>query len=184
MYCEGASDLEAAYFANLAAVTNGFSTGGSLVMTGADGEPILEFLPDEAGPLPSDEAPIPTDTIEGLDWRLETLADPATADPTPVPTDVVVTLLLEDGTVTGTGGCNGYSASYVLDGSSLTFGPAVSTKMACPEPAMSVENAFFSQLGGVTGWSSDGGSVTLFGADGAELARLVPVTEGDTVTEG
>jgi heat shock protein HslJ len=178
MYCEGASDLESAYFANLDAATAGFSTGGSLIMTGADGEPILEFLPDESVAGPSDEAPIPTDGIEGLGWQLESLVDPITGEQLPVPADVVVTIVLEDGTVAGNGGCNGYSADYQLDGTSLSFGPVLSTKMACPEPAMGIENAFFAQLEHVASWHNDGGSVTLFVADGTELARLVPATEG------
>lgn len=59
MYCLESSDVEAGYFADLAAVTGAFSTGGTLVMTGADGEPILEF--QVAG-----VAPVPTDGIDDL----------------------------------------------------------------------------------------------------------------------
>lgn len=59
MYCLETSDVEAGYFADLAGVTGVFSTGGTLVMTGADGEPILEFEV-------ADVAPVPTDGIDDL----------------------------------------------------------------------------------------------------------------------
>ncbi len=174
MYCFDASDLESAYFANLAEVTTGFSTGGTLVMTGTDGEPVLEF--ETAGTMP-----MPTDGIEGLSWQLESLVLPEEAGLTPVPQDVVASIVLEDGQATGSGGCNGFSATYQLDGAALSFSEVLSTRMACPEPAMDLEQAFFAQLGSVASWSSDGGSVTLYDASGSALARLVPADADEPV---
>lgn len=170
MYCLETSELEAAYLANLAAVTNGFSTGGTLIMTEADGDPLLEFVP-------SDLDPIPTDGIEGLAWQLEALALPGTGELAPVPAEVVATILLENGRASGHGGCNAFSTSYELAGIALAFDRAVSTKMACPGPVMQYEDALLTQLAGVASWSSDGGSVTLYDGDGQELARLVPAFE-------
>jgi len=169
MYCPTTSELEAAYLADLAAVTSGFSTGGTLVMTGADGEPILEFAP-------ADSEPIPADGLEGLAWQLDAIVLPGTSEPAPVPVDVVSTIELADGQASGNGGCNGFSAAYDLDGAVLAFDIVISTKMACPEPAMAVENALFTQLDAVAGWYSDGGSLTFVGADGQVLAHFVPVT--------
>lgn len=74
MYCLDTSEVEASYFANLASVTAAFSTGGSLVMTSADGEPILEYAL-------ADVAPIPMEAIEGLPWQLESLAATSPSDP-------------------------------------------------------------------------------------------------------
>ena len=59
MYCFESSDVEVGYFADLATVTGAFSTGGTLVMTGADGEPLLEFEV-------ADVTPVPTDLIDDL----------------------------------------------------------------------------------------------------------------------
>ena len=174
MYCLDASDLESAYFANLAEVTNGFSTGGTLVMTGTDGDPILEFEVAATGPLPSDG-------VEGLAWQLESLVLPDETELTPVPDEVVASIVLEEGQATGSGGCNGFSASYQLGGARLSFGDVLSTRMACPEPVMSFEQAFFTQLGSVASWSSDGGSVTLYDADESALARLMPADADEPV---
>ena len=174
MYCLDASDLESAYFANLAEVTTGFSTGGTLVMTGAAGDPILEFEMAATGPLP-------TDGVEGLAWQLESLVFPDETELTPVPDEVVASIVLEGGQASGTGGCNGFSASYQLDGATLSFGEVLSTRMACPEPAMGFEQALFTQLGSVASWSSDGGSVTLYDANGSALARLMPADADEPV---
>ena len=37
-----------------------------------------------------------------------------------------------DGKVMGNSGCNQLSGSYKTDGDKITFGPMISTKMACP----------------------------------------------------
>ena len=49
----------------------------------------------------------------------------------------------------GNAGCNRYSGPYTLAGSRLSFGPAISTKMACDQ-GMDVETAFLSMLPSVT----------------------------------
>ena len=65
----------------------------------------------------------------------------------PVPDGVVVTLLLEDGGIGGSGGCNSYFGSYTLDGDAVTFSEIGSTLMVCDSPAGDVETAYFTNLG-------------------------------------
>ncbi|MBP1705290.1 MAG: uncharacterized protein H6Q36_1029, partial [Chloroflexi bacterium] len=67
----------------------------------------------------------------------------------------------ERGTVTGSGGCNSYTASYDLRGRSLTIGPAAATSMACPDPVGGQEEAFFAALARVASYKVDGESLTL-----------------------
>jgi heat shock protein HslJ len=81
-------------------------------------------------------------------------------------------MLLEDGVANGGGGCNRWSADYQIDGGALAFGPVLSTRMACPDPAMEIEHAFFERLGSATAWVSDGASLALLDGDGSELARF------------
>lgn len=173
MYCEGASDVEALYFANLAAVAGGFSTGGSLLMTDAAGDTILEFTPAAEGPLP-------VDGIEGIAWLLSDylVGGDAVAS---VPAGVIATLMLEDGMASGSGGCNTFSAEYTLDGSSLTFGPIASTLMLCEGPGGEVETVYFAALAEVTGWYSDGGRLTLTDAEGLPLLGFLPAPETSVV---
>ncbi len=56
------------------------------------------------------------------------------------------------GKMAGSGGCNRYSAPATIDGSALTLGTAVTTKMACGSPANEVEQAFHTALERVAAW--------------------------------
>ena len=71
----------------------------------------------------------------------------------------------------GNSGCNRYSATYRLSGDSLSFGPAISTRMACAE-GMDLETAWLGALAKITTWSATESTLTLNGADGP-VARLV-----------
>jgi heat shock protein HslJ len=64
----------------------------------------------------------------------------------------------------GFAGCNQYSGSYELSGTSLKFGPMVMTKMACSE-AMDTESAYAEALGKVTGWRITGGNLELLAGE-------------------
>lgn len=70
----------------------------------------------------------------------------------------------------GNAGCNRYNATYRLSGDSLSFGPAISTKMAC-EAGMDLEVAWLSALEKVATYSVTDSTLTLLGADGP-VARL------------
>jgi len=51
-----------------------------------------------------------------------------------------------DGSFNGNGGCNNFGGSYKLNGQRLILGPIMSTKKACPGPAMQKETNFFTAL--------------------------------------
>jgi putative lipoprotein len=68
-----------------------------------------------------------------------------------VPVETAATLQLgADGRASGKGGCNQYGGPYELAGASISFGALVSTKMACEQPAMDREGAYFEALAKVT----------------------------------
>ena len=86
------------------------------------------------------------EAIAGTEWVLRAwdIDEPALEEPE-------VTLLFQDGRFSGRSGCNRYFAA-VKPGEmpgDLYVGPAGSTRMACPEPAMKVETRFLEQLGQV-----------------------------------
>jgi len=74
-----------------------------------------------------------------------------------------------DGQVSGNLGCNGFGGDYKQDGTRLTFGPMMSTLMACPEPQMSQETISFSILNGNVEFRVDGDKLTIDGAGGNQL---------------
>lgn len=65
--------------------------------------------------------------------------------------DTTVTLTFgANATVSGSAGCNSYSASYTMNGTAITIGPAAATLMYCPEEGvMEQENAYLRLLGTV-----------------------------------
>ena len=80
--------------------------------------------------------------LKGVTWRLSRLGRNER-----VPEGVKVTAVFGDGRVSGSGGCNRYSASVVeTDPQGFSIGPAASTRMACPDPAGGFEDRYFSAL--------------------------------------
>ena len=115
------------------------------------------------------QAPTPAGSAAGLEGTTWSLADAAALGAQPAADAIPTIVFGADGTVSGTAGCNTFSGTYTADGATLTFGPLASTKMACPEPAMTVEGAYLGALAGVTGYT--------IGADGnLVLQGTLPLT--------
>ena len=66
-----------------------------------------------------------------------------------------------NGTVSGSTGCNRYTASYTVDGSELEIGDIATTNMACPPPADAVERKFLAALERVEDWRIEDGELVL-----------------------
>lgn len=83
-----------------------------------------------------------------------------------IPTLAVAT----DGTVSGNSGCNNYRSSFTLSGDSISFGPVMSTKMACPN--LKGEDLFTSLLVAPLQASMNGDKLT-FVKDGNTVLSFV-----------
>ncbi len=70
----------------------------------------------------------------------------------------------------GFAGCNRYSAEYTVAGDSLTFGPAISTKMACAD-GDEPERGYLAMLPAIRSYTLSDSTLTLNGSDGP-LARF------------
>jgi heat shock protein HslJ len=81
--------------------------------------------------------------LEGPVWRM-TLLDRNN----PVPKKATVTAVFADGKISGTSGCNRYSASVQSADASeqMRVGPIAATRMACPDPIGSFEGRFLAAL--------------------------------------
>ena len=67
----------------------------------------------------------------------------------------------EDGSVSGSTGCNGAGSEYTVDGDQIEFAPFVSTLMACEDPIMEQETTFHQVLNGTATYEIDGDTLTL-----------------------
>ena len=86
-----------------------------------------------------------------------------------------------DGRVSGSTGCNRFTAAYALEGDQLELGMIASTRMACAPPLLSVEQAYVAALGRVARWRIEGEVLTLSDEQGSELLRFAP---GDATRYG
>lgn len=75
-------------------------------------------------------------------------------------------------TMSGTTGCNYFSAGYTLNGSSLSFTPGPQTAMACSDDVMKQEDAFNSALTKVATFAGDDTAMQLQDAAGKTLFTL------------
>jgi len=109
-----------------------------------------------------DPSAMPNDSLAGSKWQLTSI----NGTPIPVPTtSKTVTLEFDsEGQVNGSGGCNSFGGSYQVQGDSLSFGPIISTKMACvDETAMQQESQYFQILQGATKYSVAPEQLTIVG---------------------
>ena len=83
--------------------------------------------------------------------------------------------LRAEGKLTGSGGCNRFTGTYVITAKGgVTLDPGATTMMACVEPYMSQEGAVFAALRSVTRYEISGDDLTL--RAGEEIvARFVAV---------
>jgi heat shock protein HslJ len=77
-----------------------------------------------------------------------------------------------DGKLSGSAGCNNYTASYQTDGNKITIGPAASTMMACEQAVMDQEQQYLAALSTAATYRIDGNKLELRTADGALAAQF------------
>jgi heat shock protein HslJ len=97
--------------------------------------------------------------LYGTKWLLKQIhGDTGT---TTVDTKAFLKLDSANNSAGGNGSCNSFGGTAVVKGDSLTITNIFSTKMYC-EDVQAVENAFFEQLGKVTGYKITGNQLSLF----------------------
>ena len=130
--------------------------------TGANGAP--------AASAPARPAP----PLTGTTWKLKQL-NGKTVTRTP-PRQRDITIVFNDGRVSGHSGCNQMMGAYGTNGSStLTFSQFAGTMMACEQAEMDLENQLLKSLGTVNGYRYDGQQLLLL-KDGVAVARYEAVT--------
>lgn len=106
--------------------------------------------------------------LEGSTWALANIGGNA-----PVARSNV-TLQFSGDSAFGNGGCNQYRASFTSTGSTLSIGPAMSTKRACMEEAMNAqETAYLGALSRVAAYEVTNGRLVLRDASGTAVLEFV-----------
>jgi heat shock protein HslJ len=104
----------------------------------------------------------PDALLEGTAWQLDGIRTGDAVSSVPAGTTTPTFSLAGDGTVTLHTGCNGGRSTATVSGSTITFGPVMTTKMACADPAgQQTEAAVLAVLDGAVEWSVSEKSLTL-----------------------
>jgi putative lipoprotein len=117
------------------------------------------------GPAPSADTP-----LRETYWKLAQLGEKQVA-PADQQREANLVFQTDQNRVTGSGGCNRLTGSYVLEGHSLRFGGIASTRMACMQ-GMETETEFLAALDKVRSWRIIGQQLELYDAGGKLLARF------------
>jgi heat shock protein HslJ len=82
--------------------------------------------------------------------------------------DTTITATFDSGNITGSAGCNRYSASYQLSGDEIKVSSIASTLMYCaPDDVMTQETTYLLLLKTVTAYAISGNVLTLSGEAGS-----------------
>ena len=160
MFCgvPGVMEQEAAYLTALASVDTWSMDGETLTLSSGD-TPLLTY---EA--ISQDLASSSWDLVaynNGTGGFQSTVIDVS-----------VTAVFEEDGTLSGSGGCNSYTGSWETDENSIEIGSIASTAMACAEAdLMDQETRYLAVLQEVETYSVDSVTLEMFDAEGKRLVQ-------------
>ncbi len=160
MFCgeSGVMEQEMAYLTALQSVDAWTIDGETLSLT-AGGSPVLTYTTI-------------SQDLAGTAWDLVAYNNGTGGFQSAV-VDVSVTAdFADDGTVSGSAGCNNYTASWEAEDGSIEIGPAAATLMACAdEEAMAQETRYLELLSLADTYRVDAGTLEMFDADGTRLLQ-------------
>jgi len=164
MYCgePGVMEQEAKYLDLLANVSSYRVEGDRLTLLDETGAGLLFFVQAEE---------VPPAPLAGTLWTLESYSLDGEAVSSVIAGTTVTAEFSPDGNVTGNAGCNRYFAAYEVSKSTMTIGPAGSTKMYCGEPEgiMDQENRYLTLFESTAGYRIDEDRLDLLDEAGKTL---------------
>jgi heat shock protein HslJ len=155
MACEEAiMEQEAAYLKALAEVKTFAISGEQLTRNDADKKGILVYQ-------------MQSQDLAGTSWEVTSYNNGKQAVVSALTGSSLTVVFNEDGTISGSGGCNNFNGSYEVDGSAITIGPLASTLMACEQDVMDQEAAYLAALQSAATYQVEGSMLEVRTKDGA-----------------
>ncbi len=181
MYCgpEEVMEQEQEYMAALGSSAYYYIEGDELRIANATGDTILQYRVQQTTPL------------VGTDWDV-LMYNNGKGGYTSVLLGTAITATFgEDGSLTGSAGCNNYTTSYELDSSGnaarggISIGPAVTTRMFCGEPegTMEQEAAYLQALESAATYEIKGNELEIKDSEGTRVVTLVAKAEAAGLDE-
>ena len=114
--------------------------------------------------------PLATQSSIAGTWDLQSYSNGKEAMQTVIPGSETTAVFGADGKLSGSGGCNQYSAQYTTTVSNaITITPPSSTMMACKNNLMQQETQYLSLLPTAAKYDISGDQLTLFNSTGTKL---------------
>ena len=170
MYCADPENIMAQEIAYLNALANSASyslEAGQLFIMDSEGDLLLVFNQYE-----------PFELV-GTDWTLNFYNDGRGGFISVIEDTQINAVFSEEGTLSGSAGCNDYRAGYLVEGQSISIEQVVLTRKACPEAVMEQENAFVSALESAETYRIELDMLTVDNADGMRVLSFAGVKTGD-----
>lgn len=164
MYCapEALMTQEGEYLAALGGAALYQIVDDQLEIADAEGKTVLKFKVAQPAPL------------TGTTWKLSFYHDGESALVSTWAGTEITAVFGDDGKVSGSAGCNDYTASYDIEGNAITIGPAATTRKMCAEPegVMEQESAYLAALQSAAAYQIEGDGLVLTSVDGVRVATF------------
>ena len=150
-------EFERAYLGALGQVATWELDGEELVLSDADGGELLRFeLASITGSW----------TVTGVNT--------GDAIVSPIVGTELTAVFADDGSLTGSAGCNNYTTTYTADTGDIEIEPPASTKKLCPEPdgVMEQETAYLAALGAAATYGFNGPTMGVSDSEGKKLVTF------------
>ena len=147
---------EEAMFLVMSSASNYVIEGEQLEITNPDAERKATF--EKMEPLP----------LNGSDWVLDAYNDGGGAFINIIAGTLITAEFGNDGSLTGSAGCNTFNTTYQVEGRNITIGPVALTQKECADPqgVMDQEAKYLQALGTAATFRNFGIALNLFDAGG------------------
>lgn len=146
---------ETAIVERLPKVASYAATDDGLTLNDENGDALLVYAPNDTA-------------LAGTSWAATGVNNGKDAVESTALTENLTAMFGPDNTLSGSGGCNTFTAEYTVAGSDgLQIGAIASTRMACADDVMQLESEYFAALGNTVSYKISGDSLTLADANGA-----------------
>jgi heat shock protein HslJ len=132
-------------------------SGDTLTLSNEDGEVVVTFVESESL------------SLTGTNWIANGVNNGRGGVQSIVIGNEITAVFGEEGSLSGSAGCNNYGGTYEVDGENMSIGPLAVTAMFCeqPEGTMDQESEYLAALETVAAWSIDGDVLDLSTSEGA-----------------
>ncbi len=153
----------------------------ALLATGCTSQPAQTPVTPAATVAPVQTAAMPVTppvSLTSVTWKLGWLDDTNGMWSKVAEGSTITATFFNEGKVSGSGGCNGYSSDYQLGSDSRIWfrRPVVPQNNLCQTPVgvMSQESYYFSDLQNAETYSITNGQLLMFGRDGKKILQFDP----------